>query len=98
MLSYYGSTKAERRADVHQLHSIPHRIELIVFILTVTYFVAVIPYNRWLRTLLGLIVIVNTSLRLAQFNFRSKVADPVPLASFYVACIAVTVSIMVSLI
>lgn len=95
--NYYGAeTKQDHQQALDIIHfmSRPHSI-LITTISVVTYVIAILAYRRWKKTFLRSGIMISKSSRLAQFNFRNKKADPVVLASFYVACVGVAIAAII---
>lgn len=70
----------------------PHTILACIAIL-----VSLFAYDRWRRTLLKSRVIVTQYRWIAKFNFRNQQTGPVAVMSFYVACIAILVAIVLKL-
>jgi hypothetical protein len=87
--NYYAAGKAaqyrqERANDLATIHwAGAHRGALIGF--SISYIIALIAFRRWLSTLVKSKVVLNKGSLLSRFSFRDKRADPVILASFYVA-------------
>jgi hypothetical protein len=59
--------------------------KVIIIGLTLSYLVGLVAWGRWFKTLLKSGVMLRKASLLSQFNFNSKKADSVVLASFYVS-------------
>jgi hypothetical protein len=96
--NYYFGSGAEHQQFVNSINALlQSSFSAVAAILVLVYLIVVYPYVRLLKGFQKSYVIVSKTSLLSQFSFRSKKADPVLLASFYVAVIGVLIAIIIPL-